>query len=215
MLEVIQADRDAAKPFFNEGGPAYPQLVQAFARHRLTSLPAQPEPAKPADLCAESAHNSTEVGKLIERLRGACDRTGKPSGVHMIDGQRMIARVMAESLEDEDAQMIAQVADCMAHCIENEALLFECLKTEALQAADTLARLEAERRELVEALEPFAKAAMGVEVFDPGFPMDGAALRASFDWYDKAQGEPLKRHSVRRADLERARAALAHTGGEG
>lgn len=63
-------------------------------------------------------------------------------------------------------------------------------------------------REMVEALEPFANAAAGVQAFDPDFPMEGAALRASFDWYDKIQSEPLKRHSVRRSDLENARAAL-------
>jgi hypothetical protein len=65
---------------------------------------------------------------LERRLREACDRTGKPSGVHMIDNQRMIAKHIAAQLDDEDAQCIAQVADCMAHCIENEDLLFECLK---------------------------------------------------------------------------------------
>ena len=51
------------------------------------------------------------------------------------------------------------------------------------------------------ALEPFAKAAMGIKAFDPDFPLDGAALRASFDWYDKCQGEALKRHSVRLQDI--------------
>jgi len=36
IVEVTSEDLDAAKPFFNEGGPAYPQLVQAFARHRAS-----------------------------------------------------------------------------------------------------------------------------------------------------------------------------------
>lgn len=76
------------------------------------------------------------------------------------------------------------------------------------RAADRISRLEALVARQREALEPFAKAAAGVAAFDPDFPMEGAALRAAFDWYDKAQAEPLKRHSVRRADLERARAAL-------
>lgn len=53
----------------------------------------------------------------------------------------------------------------------------------------------------VKALEPFAKAAMGIKAFDPDFPLDGAALRASFDWYDKCQGEALKRNSVRLHDI--------------
>jgi hypothetical protein len=78
-----------------------------------------------------------------------------------------------------------------------------------LAVAARIAELEAEVAAAREALEPFAKAAMGVETFDPDYPMDGAALRASFDWYDKAQGGPLKRHSVRRSDLARARAFLA------
>jgi len=51
------------------------------------------------------------------------------------------------------------------------------------------------------ALEPFANAAMGIKEFDPDFPLDGAALRASFDWYDKCQGEALKRNSVRLQDI--------------
>jgi len=38
---------------------------------------------------------------------------------------------------------IADTADCMAHCVENEALLFECLKTEALAAAKVLRALAA------------------------------------------------------------------------
>jgi hypothetical protein len=58
--------------------------------------------------------------------------------------------------------------------------------------------------ELRAGLEPFAKAAKGVEIFAPDYPADGAALRASFDWYDKAQDEPPNRHSVRRSDLDRA-----------
>ena len=78
---------------------------------------------------------------LPDRLRAACDRSDKPSGVHMIDGQRMIARHFAAH-GDEDAKCIAEVAECMAHCIENEALLFECLKTEALKAADMIERLQ-------------------------------------------------------------------------
>ena len=62
------------------------------------------------------------------------------------------------------------------------------------------------------ALEPFAKAAMGIKEFDPDFPLDGAALRASFDWYDKCQGKELKRNSVRLQDINFAaetHAALA------
>jgi hypothetical protein len=81
--------------------------------------------------------------------------------------------------------------------------------TDMPDALARIAELEAEVAAAREALEPFAKAAMGVETFDPDYPMDGAALRASFDWYDKAQGGPLKRHSVRRSDLARARAFLA------
>jgi len=80
------------------------------------------------------------------------------------------------------------------------------LLTEAL--ADRVGMREL-LREARDALEPFAKAAMGVDAFDPDFPSDGAALRASFDWYDKAQSEPLKRHSVRRSDLDTARHAIA------
>ena len=63
--------------------------------------------------------------------------------------------------------------------------------------------------EAAKALVPFANAAMGVEVFAPNFPIDGAVLRPSLDWYDSAPGAPLQRHSVRRSDLERARAAYA------
>ena len=54
---------------------------------------------------------------------------------------------------------------------------------------------------VLQALKPFANADMGVTALDPDFPPDGAALRASFDWYDKTQGETLKRHSVRRRDI--------------
>jgi hypothetical protein len=89
---VTQGDRDAAASAYFAwiaSNPVVPakmrageadghSMVQAFARHRLASLPAQPEPAKPADLCAESAHNSTEVGKLIEReLVEALERCAK------------------------------------------------------------------------------------------------------------------------------------------
>lgn len=77
--------------------------------------------------------------------------------------------------------------------------------------ADKVEKLRADNARLRDALEPFASAAMGVETFDPDFPADGAAMRSSFDWYDKAQEEPLKRHSVRRRDLDRARAALKGT----
>jgi len=55
-----QADYDAAKPFFNEGGPAYPLLVQAFARHRASE--------------AERVRESTSLQKTqttAERVREA------------------------------------------------------------------------------------------------------------------------------------------------
>lgn len=70
------------------------------------------------------------LAPLIARVEEACSREGKPSGQHMIDSQRMIARHFGAS-GDRKARDIADVADCMAHCIENEALLFECLRTEA------------------------------------------------------------------------------------
>ena len=83
------------------------------------------------------------------------------------------------------------------------------LEADGLPNAALYMRTAAERiQKLEEGLRPFAKAAAGVEAFDPEFPMEGAALRASFDWYDKAQGGSLKRDSVRRADIERARALL-------
>lgn len=74
---------------------------------------------------------SDDILKLAARVEEACSRNGKPSGVHMIDGQRMIARHFAAN-GDEDARCLADVAECMAHCIENEALLFECLRSESL-----------------------------------------------------------------------------------
>lgn len=94
------------------------------------------EPLTPTDPAAVEA--------MIERLASASSREGKPSGVHMIDGQRMIARHFKEH-GDEDARSLADVAECMAHCIENEALLFECLKTEASEAAAMLRAVASER----------------------------------------------------------------------
>lgn len=90
----------------------------------------------------------------------------------------------------------------------------EIVNPDGPEAADQLSALRERVEALEGALRPFANAAAGVAAFDPDYPMDGAALRASFDWYDKAQSEPLKRHSVRRSDLERARAILAQHGGE-
>lgn len=94
---------------------------------------------------------------------------------------------------------------------------YTCALFQSAADADEIAALRERVAALEGALKPFAKAAAGVAAFDPDYPMEGAALRASFDWYDKAQSEPLKRHSVRRSDLEHARAILAHPkqGGEG
>jgi hypothetical protein len=82
---------------------------------------------------------------LAAKLDEACSREGKPSGAHMIDSQRAVAKHFAKS-GDQDARDLADVAECMAHCIENEALLFECLKTVALEAASALRAIDAEFR---------------------------------------------------------------------
>lgn len=42
-VKVEQCDYDMAKPFFNEGGPAFPMLAEAFARHRQAAEKAQQE----------------------------------------------------------------------------------------------------------------------------------------------------------------------------
>jgi len=91
---------------------------------------------------------NTQAGKLLELaevLEEACLIEGKPIGRHMIDGQRTIAKFFKDS-EDEAARELAPIAECMAHCIENEALLFECLKTPALEAAQMLRTLAQEHQ---------------------------------------------------------------------
>lgn len=86
----------------------------------------------------------SELISLADALEEACSREGKPSGIHMVDGQRMLAQHFRRTRpDDDDAQSIADVAECMAHCIENEALLFECLKTEAEKAAELIRTIAA------------------------------------------------------------------------
>jgi len=74
---------------------------------------------------------------LATRLEAATDITGKPPGRHMIESQRMIAKLFGKS-DDEEARNIAEVADCMATCIENEMRLFEDLKAVALEVVAEL-----------------------------------------------------------------------------
>ena len=55
-----------------------------------------------------------------------------------------------------------------------------------------------------EALRPLAAADEAIDEIDPDFPSDGAALRASFDFYTTHVKHPESRDSVRRSDIRRA-----------
>lgn len=80
------------------------------------------------------------------------------------------------------------------------------------ELARQLANERANVAVLVEALQPFARAAQAIDAIDPGFPDEGAALRASFDfWVKNADGE--RRESVRMRDFRKALAALSSVEG--
>lgn len=108
------------------------------------------------------------MSDLVARLREACSREGKLSGRHMIDGQRMIAKHFRRSNED-DCHDLADVAETMAACIENEARLFDLLAEVATEAADLIESLSAEVAAIRverDALEDHLEDALSPEVTD-------------------------------------------------
>lgn len=69
-------------------------------------------------------------------------------------------------------------------------------------------------KEMAEALRPFAIASFAIDQYDPTYPMDGSALRASFDCYaNQAPFDTIedmnKYRVVRRRDLVRAAELVA------
>jgi hypothetical protein len=140
-------------------------------------------------------------GELVERLNATYSvGQGRPRRLRNPDGPEAAEAI--QTLTAENFMLAAGACHVEGGLIGDDHGHFDC----SLKAR--IATLEAKLARAREALEPFAKAALGVETFDPDFPADGAALRASFDWYDKVQSEPLKRHSVRRSDLDRANQIL-------
>lgn len=98
----------------------------------------------------------------------------------------------------------------------DKAIANAALIAEAINALPTLlaerAILIAEREEARALLEPFARVAEVVEQFDPDFPDNGAALRASFDWFDSRLGE---HQSLRFSAFRAARAYLTKETSDG
>jgi hypothetical protein len=121
--------------------------ASAAADRAFVPSASSPQAVSPVPASIPSAD---ELRQLAGALQEACSIEGKPIGRHMIDGQRMIAKFFSQS-EDDAARELSPVADCMAHCIENEALLFECLKTVAMHASVVLeiiaSAIEARRAE--------------------------------------------------------------------
>lgn len=163
------------------------------------------------------------MADLIERLR-ALDTAATPAPWYRLDPPWLPSgsetSILAGSPDPHVATFICdfdffafdEEDEKTSECPDADADLIVFLRNNITELADEITALRARVAELEAGLMPFASAAAGVSAFDPDYPMNGAALRASFDWYDKTQNEPLKRHGVRRFDLENARALLAQQG---
>lgn len=155
---------------------------------------------KPCPFCGGEARLS--IGRFAEVVCDECPASTFASGsepaIAAWNTRAVDARIQALEADLKAAKALAD-----DHFQNAERLAGRCTA-----AGDKVRALEAENARLRDVLRPFAKAAMGVETFAPDFPMDGAVMRASLDWYDCSQTGELARQSVRRRDLESARQAL-------